>query len=326
MMLLESQIYAEPSYREEPIVIGLVNNMPDAALRSTERQFHSLLSQASHNRVIRLRYFTLPELPHAEAARSHISQKYEDLSELWLSGIDGLIVTGTEPRAAALTDEPYWNTLTKLIDWAADHTISTVWSCLAAHAAVLHLDGIKRRRLPRKLSGVFGCAKYADHSVVAGIAPRWCVPHSRYNELPEEMLISRGYRVLSRSDETGADLFVGHRDSLDLFFQGHPEYEPDTLLREYRRDVGQYLASEKDIYPEMPFGYFDESAVAALTGFHDQCLSHRDENLLSKFPVARVDGHLSYSWREPAARIYANWMSYLAERKYHGSRANNHRQ
>ena len=103
--------------------------------------------------MVPLRHFSLPELPRAEAAQSHINQNYEDLSELWASRLDGLIVTGTEPRAAALTDEPYWRTLTKLIDWAEDHTISTVWSCLAAHAAVLHLDGIERRRLPRKLSG-----------------------------------------------------------------------------------------------------------------------------------------------------------------------------
>ena len=75
----------------------------------------------------------------------------------------------------------------------------------------------------------------------AGMILRWSVPHSRYNELPEEALISRGYRVLSRSSQTGADLFVGNRDSLDVFFQGHPEYEPDTLLREYRRDVGRFL-------------------------------------------------------------------------------------
>jgi len=319
-MLIESQLCEEPEPCDEPIVIGLVNNMPDTALRATERQFHDLLLEASYSRVVQLRHFSLPELQRAEAVQSHINEKYEDLNELWASRIDGLIVTGTEPQKAALTDEPYWRTLTKLIDWTADHTISTVWSCLAAHAAVLHLDGIERRRLPRKLSGVFGCVKRADHSVVAGINPRWNVPHSRYNDLPEEALIARGYCVLSRSSQTGVDLFVGNRDSLDVFFQGHPEYEPDTLLREYRRDVGRYLSREIDIYPELPCGYFDDDAVAALAAFQHDALHKREQNLLSNFPFARVERNLAYKWRGPAVSIYANWMSFVADRKYHGRR------
>jgi homoserine O-succinyltransferase/O-acetyltransferase len=316
-MLPVSQFSTEPPACDEPLVIGLVNNMPDAALRSTERQFHALLSAASYNRVVRVRHFSLPELAHAQEARSHINQHYEDLSELWPTRLDGLIVTGTEPRAAALTDEPYWGTLTKLIDWAQDHTIATMWSCLAAHAAVLHLDGIGRRRLPRKLSGVFSCAKSADHGIVADAPFRWSVPHSRYNDLPEEALISSGYHVLYRSADTGADVFVKHGDCLGIFFQGHPEYEPGTLLREYRRDIGRFLAGEIDSYPEMPSGYFDDDAVGALIEFQQQALRNRGMGLLSTFPMARVAERLTYPWHEPAARIYANWMSYLAYHKYH---------
>jgi homoserine O-succinyltransferase/O-acetyltransferase len=315
-MLLANQPSTEPLRCDEPLIIGLVNNMPDAALRSTERQFHALLSAASHNRAVRLRHFTLPELARAQAAQSHIDQHYEDLGELWPSRVDGLIVTGTEPRADTLTDEPYWGTLTKLIDWAQDHTIATVWSCLAAHAAVLRIDGIGRRRLPRKLSGVFGCVKTAEHRIVADAPAQWSVPHSRHNDLPEEALISRGYHVLYRSADTGADVFAKHGDCLDIFFQGHPEYEPETLLREYRRDVGRFLAGEMDSYPEMPCGYFDSDAVADLAEFRQKALRDRDLNLLPNFPMAKVGERLSHPWHEPAVRIYANWMSYLADCKY----------
>ncbi len=45
-----------------PIVIGLVNNMPDGALQATERQFSDLLSEASGNLLIFLRFFSRPEL------------------------------------------------------------------------------------------------------------------------------------------------------------------------------------------------------------------------------------------------------------------------
>jgi len=314
-MLLASQPPTEPLPSSEPIVIGLVNNMPDAALRATERQFHDLLSAAAQNRVVRVRHFSLPELVRAPAAQSHINRHYEDLSELWPSRIDGLIVTGTEPRASALTDEPYWDTLTKLIDWAQDRTIATVWSCLAAHAAVLHSDGIARRRLPEKLSGVFGCVKTANHRIVADIPSRWSMPNSRYNDLPEEALISHGYHVLYRSADTGADVFVRDEACLDIFFQGHPEYEPGTLLREYRRDVRRFLAGKVVNYPEMPCGYFDDDAVADLTAFRQQALHHRDLNMLSSFPMSAVEQRLPFPWRVPAVHIYANWMSYLADRK-----------
>jgi homoserine O-succinyltransferase len=299
----------------DPIVIGLVNNMPDAALRTTERQFGELLSAASPNLVANLRLFSLPELPRAEAGRFHVNQHYEDISDLWASHVDGLIVTGTEPHAADLVDEPYWATLTKLVDWAEDQTISTVWSCLAAHAAVLHIDGIGRHALREKLSGVFDCNKVTDHTIVDGVPSRWRIPHSRYNELPEEALASRDYQIVSRSPEVGADMFVKKRKSLFIFFQGHPEYDPGALLREYRRDVGRFLAGERDSYPEIPRGYFDGDMAAEFAAFRHRAMRNRGIDLLPGFPAEEAKRKLTHPWRGPAVRMYANWLSYLVEQR-----------
>jgi len=296
---------------DDPIVIGVVNNMPDAALRTTERQFRDLLAAASGSLAVRLRFFSIPELPRSEAGQLHVNQNYEDIRELWTTEIDGLIVTGTEPLASFLPDEPYWQSLVKLIEWTEDLGISSVWSCLAAHAAVLHLDGIDRRRRSAKLSGVFDCVKVEPHALVAGTPNRWRVPHSRYNELPEEALISRGYRVLSRSSEAGADIFIKKRKSLAIFVQGHPEYDAKALFREYRRDVGRFLAGERENYPEMPRGYFDEDTSAALTAFQEEALRTRHIDLLASLPTGPVE----WAWRGPAARIYANWLASLADKK-----------
>src|SRR5579863_1526047 len=185
MTVITAGVPLRESISGDPIVIGLVNNMPDAALRTTERQFHELLSAASPNLVFHLRLFSLPELVRAEAGRSHLNQHYEDIGGLWASPVDGLIVTGTEPHSGDLADEPYWSTLTKIVDWAEDQTISTVWSCLAAHAAVFHIDGIGRYPLGKKLSGVFDCNKVTNHTIMDGVPARWRIPHSRYNDLPE---------------------------------------------------------------------------------------------------------------------------------------------
>jgi len=233
------------------LVIGLVNNMPDGALDSTERQFRGLLHAASDNLSMSLRYFSLPGLPRGPQGQDYVSQRYENISELWSRPLDGLIVTGTEPRATLLEDEPYWPALRDLVDQVNDHAITTIWSCLAAHAAVFHMDGIRRRPLREKLSGVFECRKTIDHEIVAHAPSRWCVPHSRENELPEEELTSKGYRVVSMSPEVGADMFIQEGKALSIFLQGHLEYDPDALFREYRRDVRRFLAGERGNYPTL---------------------------------------------------------------------------
>ena len=64
--------------------------------------------------------------------------------------MDALIVTGAEPRAANLRDEPFWDELGFVLDWAAENTISSLLSCLAAHAEVLRSDGVTRRPLAEK--------------------------------------------------------------------------------------------------------------------------------------------------------------------------------
>ena len=106
--------------------------------------------------------------------------------------------------------------MSEVIDWARHHTASTIWSCLAAHAAVLQSDGIKRRAFKQKLSGLFECRPVAPHPMLRGAPLPLRVPHSRLNDLPEAVLRANGYRVLSRS-AAGADTFVKEPDGGSLF-------------------------------------------------------------------------------------------------------------
>jgi homoserine O-succinyltransferase len=297
------------------VTVGLVNNMPDAALAATERQFVDLIGASARNVAVRLLLFAIPEVPRANAARGEMAGRYREVAELWDSHVDGLIVTGTEPRAANLKDEPYWGALTRLVEWAHQHTSSTIWSCLAAHAAVLHTDGVERRAFPEKLSGVFECEPAAAHPMVRGADLPLRVPHSRCNDLPEQGLKSCGYRILTRSAAAGVDMFVRHGRSLQFFLQGHPEYDAGTLLREYRRDVGRYLRGERDLYPATPRGYFDDATMAKLEAFRARARAERRGDLIGDFPARALETGLDSPWRATAVAIYENWFDYLKGRK-----------
>jgi homoserine O-succinyltransferase len=301
------------------ITIGLVNNMPDTALDATERQFTGLVRAAASKVIVRLVLFSIPEIPRAETTRQDMAERYRDVSELWDAHLDGLIVTGTEPRMKKLKDEPYWATLAQLVDWARDNTASTVWSCLGAHAAVLHVDGIERRPLADKLFGVFDCAPADSHPLTRDVKSGLRVPHSRYNDLPERPLTACGYRILTRSADAGVDMFARQDKSFHLFLQGHPEYGAKTLLREYRRDIGRYLRRERDDYPLLPLGYVDGAAASVASAFRERALIDRREHLIASFPFGTLEAGLEAMgetpWRACAVGIYEKWLEYLSGRK-----------
>src|SRR5439155_21806844 len=298
------------------IDIGLINNMPDAALKATERQFLSLLRAAADRVIVRLTLYALPEVPRTKFGGRHVAGRfYSRIEDLWGSHLDGLIVTGTEPRASNLKDEPYWGTLTRVLEWAEENTYSTICSCLAAHAALLYLDGIGRQSLGDKRFGVFECARVSEHQLTAGGPSRVRMPHSRWNEIPEDALVGAGYRILTRSKDAGVDTFVKLRKSLFVFFQGHPEYEAHSLLLEYRRDIGRFLRGERDTYPPLPQGYFDKDTVTALAALRERALSDRREELLADFPTAQAAGKVSNTWLSAARRLYRNWLSYISAQK-----------
>jgi homoserine O-succinyltransferase/O-acetyltransferase len=297
------------------IDIGLVNNMPGAAMEATERQFRALLDAAAGGMAVRLTLYALPDVPRTDAGQRRVSSFYADIRDLWDSELDGLIVTGTEPRTPNIVDEPYWGSLTRLLEWAEHHAHSSVWSCLAAHAALLHVDGIRRRTLAEKRCGVFDCARVSDHPLTGTVPARLPMPHSRWNDIAEDALIACGYRVLTRSVEAGVDAFVKQRKSLFVFFQGHPEYEKDTLLLEYRRDIGRFLKRQTASYPLMPKGCFEKDTVGALTAFRERALLDRREAVLSEFPTIPVASKLRNTWRAAGISVYRNWLQYLRAQK-----------
>jgi homoserine O-succinyltransferase/O-acetyltransferase len=226
--------------------------------------------------------------------------------------LDGIIVTGAEPKAARLTEEPYWADFAGIADWASENTVSSVYSCLAVHGVVLHTDGVERHSLPAKCIGVFAQTKAMDHPLTDGLSRTFRIPHARWNEVQEEELSQCGYSVLSKSADAGVDCFVKQRKkSLFVHFQGHPEYETQTLLGEYRRDLGRFLRGENDVCPTIPRGYFGAESEGIMIDFRAKALSNRNPELLTDFPADRLAKDLQNAWRRSARRIYHNWLFYM---------------
>jgi homoserine O-succinyltransferase len=293
------------------LTIGLVNNMPDAALQATERQFMTLLGAAAGNTRIRFHCFSLPSVKRSQLAKTRIDRHYTDIGELGRLQLDGLIVTGAEPVAATLQEEPFWQDLTDIIDWAGTNTRSTIWSCLAAHAAVLHLDSIERQRLDQKCSGIYDCAKADESWLTADVSSPLKISHSRLNELRESDLAAAGYQTLTRSREAGIDIFAKQLRSQFIFFQGHPEYDALSLQREYLRDITRYLAGDRDSFPACPVGYFDAQTEKRLAHFQKRATAERTLPLSIELPHLALRQDIAAG--AAAAVIFRNWLGYLGE-------------
>ena len=103
--------------------------------------------------------------------------------------------------------------------------------------------------------------------------------------------------------------------SLFVFFQGHPEYESDTLLREYRRDIGRYLRSEAENYPLLPRNYFD-----ARDRGRPECPAGRCDSKTGRGICAGsgrgVGVDQDHEFVETtAALLYKNWLETICARK-----------
>ena len=81
------------------VEIGLVNNVSDAALEATERQFTLLLNKGAGDIPFRLRCFSLAGVRRSPEAAVRIKNQYSSIDDLYRTKLDGLIVTGpSRPR------------------------------------------------------------------------------------------------------------------------------------------------------------------------------------------------------------------------------------
>lgn len=302
---------AEASHQDiRELHIGLLNMMPDAALAVTERQFMRLVGSANAIVQMWVHPFTVPGLARSPATQAHIDRHYTPFDQLADEGLDALIVSGANVAQPRLSDEPFWEPLQRIMAWAVEHVTSVLCSCLATHALVQHFHGVHRRRLQAKRWGVFPHrAIDHGHPLLRNTNTRFDVPHSRWNAVTSGQLRRAGVRVLIESVEGDFHLGTSPDGFRIVYQQGHPEYDTVSLLKEYKREVGRYLAGELDAAPPYPDRYFTPAAARAATDHLEAALAARDAGRpVPEFPEAVLAAELDNTWIDTATAVFNNWL------------------
>jgi homoserine O-succinyltransferase len=290
--------------------IGLLNMMPDAALEATERQFFRLVGACNQIAQFHVHPFTIDGMDRSPKAQAHIDRYYESFEKIKQDGLDALIISGANVIHAKLPEEDFWQPLTEVFSWAKENVTSVLCSCLATHAVIQYCYGIERTRIPAKRWGVFS-HKLTDrtHPLVAEINTRFDVPHSRFNEIFQSDMERHGLKVLAVSKEAGAHLAVSPDGFRIVFFQGHPEYDDISLLKEYKREIMRFYTTEREDYPPFPENYFNAEVQEILTGYKQDVISARQTGReLAEFPESLILEHIDNTWRDTAKAVFNNWL------------------
>ena len=293
--------------------IGLLNMMPDAALGATERQFFRLIAESNQIAQFFVHPFTLDDLSRSESARQHIDEYYETFEQVRESGLDALIITGANVVGNELSSEPFWNSLIEVVDWAYENVTSTLCSCLATHAVLEFRYGQKREMQSFKKWGVFEHTVIdSRHPLVADINTRFDVHHSRWNTVFPEQFEAAGLKILVTGDDNCVHLSTSMDGFRMVFFQGHPEYDTISLLKEYKRDIKTFSVGETKIYPPLPDNYFGEFVAALLSEYRVRVeLSMQNNTELPEFPEALILDQLDNTWHDTACAVVGRWMGLI---------------
>ena len=290
--------------------IGLLNMMPDAALSATERQFFRLVGESNQIAQFYVHPFTLKELARGAEAQEYVAQYYESFERIQEQGLDALIITGANVTQPDLALEPFWKPLIKVIDWAYANVTSTLCSCLATHAVLQFRYGQKRRHQGFKRWGVYS-HRVVDrkHPLVNDVNTRFDVPHSRFNDVARTQFEAAQLHILVESEVAGVHLATSEDGFRIVFFQGHPEYDTVSLLKEYKREIARFVKGECADYPPFPENYFTLKSQGILEEHRERLRAAKSKRApIPDLPESLLGGQLDNTWHDTAEAVINNWI------------------
>lgn len=250
-----------------PLEIAIVNLM--AEKETTERQLAFWLGSTPLQ--VNLTFFTTDSYIQGvrngsykpeNTSPEHIAKFYKAFSEIRSEKFDGLIVTGVNAQKQRMEDEVFWPEIAEILDWSETNAFSSLFLCWGAKAALWRFHGIESRKGKKKLWGLYGHRLVSDRTgIVHGWPDRLDLPVSRWKSPDAAAVRSNpALEIVADSQDSGPNVLVeaapfnGH----GLFYPRrvhilcHPEYDADTLKKEYDRDFA------KTAPQTVPHGYFPD--------------------------------------------------------------------
>ena len=257
-----------------PLQILLLNLMPTKV--DTETQLARVLG----NTPLQIELELIAPSGHVSknTSQAHMLAFYKTFDEVRERTFDGLVITGAPVELMAFEEVDYWQELCEIMEWSKTHVHSTLHICWGAQAGLYYHYGIPKRRLERKLFGVFQhTVEDPNYILFRGFDDLFWVPHSRNTTVDRRDIEAvPELKVLSASPEAGV-YAVKTDQGRQVFLMGHAEYDRDTLAKEYFRD----LAAGVEI--QIPANYF---------------------------PGDDPKRTPRMAWRSCAHLLYANWLNY----------------
>lgn len=262
-----------------PLRIVILNLMPLKI--TTETDLIRLLS----NTPLQMEIYFMKLKTHTpkNTPIEHMMMFYKDFDTLSKENFDGMIITGAPVETMDFEKVGYWDELTRIFDWAHSHVTSTLYICWAAQAGLYYHYNIPKYPLTKKMFGIFPTKPlWPKLAIFRGFDDEFYMPQSRHTEVHRnDIEARRELKIIAESAESGVSMVMA-RQGREFFITGHLEYAPDTLDKEYRRDVGK----RDDV--EMPRHYY------------------HDDN---------PDKGPKVTWRAHANLLFSNWINYYVYQK-----------
>ena len=257
-----------------PLRVLILNLMPTKIVTETQ-----LLRKLSNTPLqIEVEFLKTASYIPQHTDPTHLDTFYTTFDEIKERRYDGMIITGAPLDYIEFEDVTYWNEVCRIMDWCKSHVHCTLHLCWGAFAGLHYYYGIQKVDYEKKLSGVY------EHTVVKKNSPFFrgfddvfYAPQSRAMGMRREDIEAIDeLELMAISEEAGVTI-VKTKDSHHFFMTWHPEYDADTLAKEYFRDL------EKGMNPQMPCNYFPDDDP-------------------SKAPIVR--------WRSAGQLLFSNWLNY----------------
>jgi len=280
--LLEERVFVMTGDRAEqqdirPLKVAIVNLMPTTL--DTEIQLLRLLGNTPLQ--VDISFVRMGSHESRNAPPGHLEKFYTSSSEIMQKNYryDGFIITGAPVETLDFEEVDYWKELASVIDYTLTNVWSTLHICWGAQAGLYRHYGIPKHGLPKKLFGIF------PHGVNERLSPlfrgfddEFLAPQSRHTASDRDAIAREPkLTIQSETGETGVFIATA-REGREIYVTGHLEYDPLTLDREYRRDLGKGLPID------VPKNYYPADDT-------------------SKAPIVR--------WRAHAHLFFSNWLNYV---------------